>query len=146
MSTEDNKATAHRVFEEVLNQGNLAVVDELFDASYIGYDPGVPAPIHGVEGYKQYVRMYSTAFPDAHYTIEDMIAEGDKVVVRWTARGTHQGAFRGIPPTGKQVTITGVEIHRVVGGKIVEGWRKWDRMDVMQQLGVTDIALYRADA
>src|SRR5713101_3260858 len=88
---------------------------------------------------------HHTSSGRARFTIEEMIAEGDKVVVRWTARGTHQGAFRGIPPTGKQVTITGVEIHRVVGGKIVEGWRKWDRMDVMQQLGVTDIALYRAD-
>ena len=101
---------------------------------------------HGPEHVKQTITRDCIGFPDFRFTIEEMIAEGDKVVVRWTTRGTHQGIFRGIPPTGKQVTITGVEIHRVVGGKIVEGWRKWDRIDVMQQLGVTDITLYRAGA
>jgi len=136
MLTEDNKTLARRVFEEVLNQGNLAVVDELFDANYVGYDPGVPAPIHGKEGYKQYVRMYSTAFPDSHYTIEDMIAEGDKVVTRWTATGTHQGTLMGIPPTGKQATATGIVIGRLANGKFVESWLNFDALGMLQQLGV----------
>jgi len=143
--SEENKAIVRRFWEEAFSTGNLAVVDEIFAPDYVHTTTGGRMG-HGTEHVKRNITRDRIGFPDFRFTIEDMIAEGDKVVVRWTARGTHQGAFRGIPPTGKQVTITGVEIHCVVGGKIVEGWRKWDRMDVMQQLGVTDIALYRADA
>ena len=143
--SEENKAIVRRFWEEAFNTGNLAVVDEIFAPDY-GHITTGGTMGHGPEHVKQTITRDRIGFPDFRFTIEEMIAEGDKVVVRWTARGTHQGVFRGIPPTGKQVTITGVEIHRVVGGKIVAGWRKWDRMDVMQQLGVTDITLYRAGA
>jgi predicted ester cyclase len=77
-----------------------------------------------------------TAFPDLHFTIEDQIAEGDKVVNRVTARGTHLGDFRGIPPTGKQVTVAGITIDRIAGGKLVESWTSWDFLGILQQLGV----------
>jgi predicted ester cyclase len=80
--------------------------------------------------------MYLTAFPDLHLTIEDLIAEGDKVVDRQTARGTHQGTFMGIPPTGKQITVTAMNISRIVGGKIVEHWVELDTLGMLQQLGV----------
>jgi len=85
---------------------------------------------------KQFVSMYLTAYPDTHFTIEDQIAEGDTVVTRWTARGTHKGPLMGIPPTGKQVTVTGISIGRVVNGKTVEGWSNYDTLGMMQQLGV----------
>ena len=88
------------------------------------------------EGYKQFFAMTHSAFPDFHSTLEDMFAEGDKVVQRFTARGTHKGEFMGIPPTGKQVTITGIAIHRITGGKIVEDWVNMDMLGMMVQLGV----------
>lgn len=134
MSTEDNKALVRRVFEEVLNQGNLALIDELYSPDYVEHTPS--GPVHGTEAYKQYLMTYRTAFPDAHYTIEDQIAEGDKVMTRWSGRGTHQGPLMGIPPTGKQSTVTGMSIGRSEGGKIVEVWTEFDLLGVLQQLGV----------
>ena len=133
MSTEENKAIDRRFTEEVWNQGNLAVVDELMSADYDGHDPAMPA---GSEGLKQFVLMYRSAFPDVHLTIEDQIAEGDTVVSRWTARGTHKGELMGIPPTGKQVTVTGMNIERIANGKFVEGWSNYDTLGMLQQLGV----------
>jgi steroid delta-isomerase-like uncharacterized protein len=134
MSTEENKALSRRLIEEVWNQGKLAVIDELVAPNYVDHDP--TGPIHGPEGFKQFVSMYLTAYPDTHFTIEDQIAEGDTVVTRWTARGTHKGPLMGIPPTGKQVTVTGISIGRVVNGKTVEGWSNYDTLGMMQQLGV----------
>ncbi len=134
MSTEENKALSRRLIEEVWNQGNLAVIDELTAPNYVDHDP--TGPIQGPEGMKQFVSMYLTAYPDTHFTIEDQIAEGDRVVTRWTARGTHKGPLMGIPPTGKQVTVAGISIDRVVNGKLVEDWSSYDALGMMQQLGV----------
>jgi predicted ester cyclase len=92
--------------------------------------------MQGLEAYKQLLSVYVTAFPDLQFTIEDMIAEGDTVVVRYTTRGTHQGNFRGIPPTGKQVSGTGMFIDRLVNGKAVEQWFNGDDLGLLQQLGV----------
>ncbi len=135
MSTEDNKAAVRRFYEEVINKKNLAAIDEFIDPHGIDHalPPGMPG---GIEGSKQFIGMYLTAFPDLHFTVEDMIAEGDRVVSRLTTRGTHKGALMGIPPTGKQVTITGIDINRIVGGKSVEHWLEMDTMGMMQQLGV----------
>jgi len=135
MSTEDNKALDRRGFEEVWNKGNLAVVDELNDANVVTHNPPGP-PLRGTEAFKQFVLMYRSAFPDVQLTIEDQIAEGDKVVTRWTARGTHQGELMGIPPTGKQATVTGITVGRVANGKFVESWSNFDALGMMQQLGV----------
>ena len=134
MSTEDNKALERRVFEEVLNKGNLALVDELFSPDNVVHTS--TGPVHGSEGFKQFVNMYLSAFPDLQFTIEDMVAEGDKVVTRYTARGTHRGDLQGIPPTGKPATVTGIVISRYEGGKSVEGWLEFDALGMMQQLGV----------
>ncbi len=134
MSTEDNKALVRRLFEEVWNQGNMALIAEVYSPAHIEHTSS--GPVHGHEGYKQYVMLYRTAFPDAHYTVEDQIAEGDKVVTRWSARGTHQGPLMGIPPTGKQGAVTGISIARVEGGKFVEAWTEFDALGMMQQLGV----------
>ena len=134
MSTEENKAIVRRIFEEVWNQGNLAAADEFLAADYV--NETLHPPVHGRESDKQLVMMYRTAFPDLHYTIEDLIAEGDKVTVRWTATGTHRGELQGIPPTGKQVTVTGIDIFRCENGKAVEGQSNFDALGMLQQLGV----------
>ena len=100
-----------------------------------GRTVGVELP-PGPESFKQFVSSYLSAFPDLHYTIEDQIAEGDRVVTRWTAVGTHKGELMGIPPTGQQAVVTGITINRFVGEKVVEGWNNWDGLGMMQQLGV----------
>ena len=132
----ENKAIARRSIEEIFNKGNLAVADELIAANAVTHDPADPNAGRGPQAAKEQATMYRTAFPDLHVTIDEMIAEGDKVVTRWTARGTHKGDLMGIAPTGKQVTITGITIDRMTGGKAEEGWTNWDTMGMMQQLGV----------
>lgn len=133
MSTEENKAFVRRAFEEG-NQGNWAVFNELFAPNFVLHNASMT--MQGREAGKQFLLMYNTAFPDGIFTIEDMIAEGDRVVVRVTARGTHQGAIMGIPPTGKQITLSGITIFRVANGKIVEQWSNSDDLGLLQQLGV----------
>ena len=135
--SEQNKALARRALEEVWNQGKLAVVDELTASNAISHDPNVPGgKFTGVEGAKQYVQVYRAAFPDVHITIDDQIAEGDKVVTRWTAIGTHKGGLMGVPPTNKRATVTGIAIDRYQGGKVVESWTSYDMLGLLQQLGV----------
>ena len=133
MSTEDNKAHVRRGFEAV-NQKNLAVFDELLTPDVVFHNASTT--MEGLEAYKQFLSMYMTAFPDLHFTIEDMIAEGDTVVARFTTRGTHQGNLMGIPPTGKQVSGTGMFIDRIVNGKALEQWFNTDDLGLLQQLGV----------
>ena len=135
MSIEANKTLVRRGWEEIWNKGNLSIADEQYAPNYILHMPDNP-DMHGPVGHSQVVMMYRTAFPDLHFTIEDQIAEGDKVVNRVTARGTHQGELMGIPPTGKQMTVSGITIDRVAGGKLVESWATWDFLGLMQQLGV----------
>jgi steroid delta-isomerase-like uncharacterized protein len=133
MSTEDNKAHVRRGFEAV-NQKNLAVFDELLDPDVVFHNASTT--MQGLEAYKQFLSMYITAFPDLQFTVEDMIAEGDRVVARCTTRGTHQGSLMGIPPTGKQVKSTLIFIDRIVNGKGVEQWSNGDDLGLLQQLGV----------
>jgi steroid delta-isomerase-like uncharacterized protein len=135
MSVEENKAIELRFFEEVVNKGELAVIDELFAANFVDHS-AVPGIAADREGAKQFFAMAHSAFPDFHSTLEDMFAEGDKVVQRFTARGTHKGEWMGIAPTGKQMTISGIAIHRITGGKIVEDWTSMDMLGALQQLGV----------
>jgi steroid delta-isomerase-like uncharacterized protein len=133
MSTEENKVIARRYFEG-LNKADLTIADELFSPDHVTYMPGSP-PMNS-EGLKQAFSMFSSAFPNLNHTLEDQIAEGEKVATRFTLRGTHQGPFFGIPPTGKQVHVTGITIHRIVNGKIVEQRVEMDMLGIMQQLGV----------
>jgi steroid delta-isomerase-like uncharacterized protein len=132
--SEQNKRLMRRGIEEVWNKGNLAVVDDLIAGDFVGHSP--PDEHHGPEGVKQYFAMLRAAFPDIHFTIEDQIAEDDRVVTRWTARATHTGPFKGIPPTGKAGVVTGITINRVAGGKVLEGWTNKDDLGMLQQLGV----------
>ena len=136
MTAEENKGLARRVLDEMFNKGNLDVADELLAADYVDHDPAMPEYIHGPEGFKEYVGAYRAAFSDLHLEIEDQIAEGDKVVTRWTGTGTHDGELAGIAPTGNRVVLPGMEIVRISGGKLVEGWEGYDSMNLMRQLGV----------
>jgi len=135
MSTEDNKALTRRFRLEVFSQGNFAAIDEICGPDWTYHDPQGNWP-RGSQGMRQLVNFYRSAFPDLHFTIEDEVAEGDKVVQRWTARGTHKGELMGIPPTDRQVTVTGITINRIANGKIVDDWANFDALGMMQQLGV----------
>jgi len=135
MSTEQNKALVRRLMSEVFNRGNISLIDELFAPDFVEHEelpPGIPA---GSEGVKQLTTMFRSAFPDFKATINDIIAEGDKVVIRQTWSGTHKGEFMGIPPTGKSVSFGVIDTVRIAGGKIVEHWGQMDSMGMMQQLG-----------
>ena len=134
MSTEENKAQFHRLTNEVWHQGNFDILDELITSDYVGHESSTL--IQGQDGLRQFVSLYRSAFPDVHFTIEDMIAEGDKLAVRWSVTGTHQGNLQGIPPTGKHTTGTGMTIVRFVDGKDAEDWVNWDTLGLLQQLGV----------
>src|SRR6266566_7237188 len=137
MSTEDNKALNRRLFQEFWDQKNLAVADELLAANHVDHTPGSPPGLPpGPEGFKQFASVYFTAFPDLRITIDDMVAEGDTVVTRWTAQGTNTGSLFGMPATNKSATVTGITIYRIAGGKIVETWTNFDGLGMMQQLGV----------
>ena len=131
----DMKVLVRRLFEEVWNQGNLAAIDELFAPSYIRYDPAAPEA-KGLAGFKQLVVMLRTAFPDLHFTLEEVIAEDDKVMTRALLRGTHRGEYLGIAPTGKPVAVMGMVVVRIAQGKFQEGWLMMDNLGLLQQLGV----------
>jgi steroid delta-isomerase-like uncharacterized protein len=135
MSTEENKALAKRAWEEMFNQKKLEVIDELFASDYIYHGPQ-GQEFRGTETLKQLLSSYLEAFPDLHMEIEDLIAEGDKIVSRVVSRGTHKGELHGIPPTGKEVTGTIILITRIADGKFVEDWESRDDLGMLQQLGV----------
>ncbi len=136
MSSEENKAIARRWSEELWSKGELAVADEIVAANYVRHDPGDPFSAEGPQGVKRLVGGLRALIPDLHITIEDMIAEGDKVVTRYTGTGTDTGGFMGRPPTGKQTKVTAIQIFRIINGKIVESWANRDDLGFMQQLGV----------
>ncbi len=136
MTIENNKAVAHRMIDEVFNHGNMSLADELLSPDYIEHDelpPGVPA---GREGLKETILMMRAGFPDFAATIEDIVAEDDKIAQRITWTGTHTGDFMGIQATGKSVSIQVLDIFRMVDGRIVEHWGLMDSMSLMQQLGI----------
>jgi predicted ester cyclase len=136
MSVEQNKVIARRVIEEGISPGRVTIADELIAPEFIDHSgpPGFPAT--GPESFKQLVTAFRSAFPDLAVTIEHLVAEGDKVVVAGTMRGTHQGSLFGIPPTGRAFTMTATDILRIVEGKVVEHWGNEDDLGMMQQLGV----------
>jgi steroid delta-isomerase-like uncharacterized protein len=140
MSAEENKAMQRRLFAEFFSKGKLEVADEIFASDHVYYNPETPEGIHGPEGMKRFVvGTFRSAFPDLRGTVEDQVAEGDKVVMRWTARGTHQGELQGLPPTGKRVKVAGMVVSRSAEGKFVESWEVYDTMGMMRQLGLVVI-------
>jgi predicted ester cyclase len=134
MSAQENKALVRRIFEEGINQNQPNVFNELIDPSYVNYD--FPAPSAGPEGFKMVIGMFHAAFPDMRVTLEEELAEDDKVITRGYFTGTHQGDFQGIPPTGKQIKVKYIDIWRVTNGKLVENWVQMDQLGLLQQLGV----------
>ena len=145
MSAEENKAIARRYWDEVWSTGNVAIVDEIFAPDIIFHSPERTTALHGTEAHKRGPTRWRTAFPDLRPTIEDIFAEGDKVVILWTLGGTHRGNIEipsvgTIPPTGKHVSFAGMDIYHFRGGKIVEGWRYWSALQLLQQLGVVPTA------
>ena len=134
--SEENKAVIRRVIAELWNGGNIDVVDELYAPDYRDGSPGLPPDITpDREGQKQFVRMFRGAFPDIVGTVEDEIAAGDKVVIRWSAQGTHRGEFFGLPATGKSISISGTSVYRIAGGRVAEEWTQGDMLGLMTQLG-----------
>jgi steroid delta-isomerase-like uncharacterized protein len=134
--SEANKQLVRRWFEEVWNQGREETIDELFATNGIGYGLGdTEAPVQGPAGIRPFVRNLRGAIPDIHMKIEDSIAEGDKVTVRITVEGTHQGGQLGVAPTGRRIKIAGVVIIRIANGQIVEGWNSWDQLGLLRQIG-----------
>ena len=136
MMASDNKAIARYLTEEIFNKGNMDQVDKVIAPDFTHHDPNTREFTSGPEGYRKFYERYRKAFPDLHITIEQQISEGNLVVDRWIGTGTHQGELMGMPPTGKKVHITGITIHRISGGKIVETWNNYDSLSMVQQLGL----------
>jgi steroid delta-isomerase-like uncharacterized protein len=137
MLLETNKTISRRFFEEVFGKGKLNVLDEIIATDHVNTGPGsLPELPTGPEGARQLVTVYRNAFPDLHFTIDEQIAEGDKVVTRWTVDGTNKGELLGMPATGKSSTVTGIVVDRIANGKIAESWGIFDQFGMMQQLGV----------
>jgi steroid delta-isomerase-like uncharacterized protein len=134
MSAEENKEIVRR-FWGVWEKGNIGLVDELVAPDYVNHSPGMPGQPEGPEGIKAVVSMFRAGMPDLRVLIEDVVAEGDKVVMRYRIEGTHEGELFGVPPTGRQVSIESITVERLSGGKIREHWRITDTLDMMQQLG-----------
>jgi steroid delta-isomerase-like uncharacterized protein len=137
---ESNKMVARRCFEDLLNKRNVPAVNELFAANAVFHYPLIPEPLRGTEALTQFFSGVGRAFPDIHFAVDDVFAEGDKVAVRWTVRGTFQGEYAGMPPTGRQATVSGVDLFALVDGKITENWVNYNTLAFMQQLGVIPAA------
>jgi predicted ester cyclase len=129
----DNKEVVRRALEEPWQ--NVDVLDEVVSSDYVGYDPAAPGPIRGIQGAKENVDQYRSAFEGAQITVKEQIAESDFVASRWEGRGRHTGELMGIAPTGKEAVVTGQTLSRLADGKIVEEWTNWDTLGMLQQIG-----------
>ena len=136
VGTEEHKALVRRFVEEAINQGTLAVLDELVAPDFVSHTAALPLP-PGPAGMRLFLSATRLVFPDLHQSIEDLVAEGEKVVVFWSARGTQQGMLLGIPPTGKSATWQGMTLFRVIDGKLAGSWQVLDQLGLLQQLGAT---------
>jgi predicted ester cyclase len=134
----DLSEASRRLLEETFNEGNIELIDQLVAPGAVNHDPATPAQMRALSGpevFKATVSMYRTAFPDVHITVDDVIAAGDKVVLRWHSEGTHRGELAGLAPTGARGTVTGIGIDRWKDGKVVEAWTEWDNLGLARQLG-----------
>jgi len=134
MSELGNRVVVQRFLEEVINQGRLEQANEIVAEDFVELDP-LPGQRQGREGLKEVIGMLRTAFPDMHWVVDEMIAEGEKVVTRFTWTGTQQGTFMGMPATGRSVAVKGVVIDRIIGGMMTDSRILMDTMGMMQQLG-----------
>jgi steroid delta-isomerase-like uncharacterized protein len=133
----DNSKIARGVMEELFSKGKLDFVDQNFDPSFKGHETLLGR--YGRDDIKKHVQMYRSAFPDLNVTIDDIVAAGDKVLLRWTCKGSHKGTFVGKPATGKSITADGLTVMIFRSGKIVEEWTHWGALKVLQELGITSI-------
>lgn len=139
-TVDQNKELARRDIEEVWNEENVDLVDELYAEDFVHHDPAYPGEIRGREGQKEFVRAYTTAFPgEVNIAIEELVAEGDLVSVRWTGHGSHEGEFMGIEPTHEEVEVAGMSLARVEDGKIAEMWSTYDALGLMGQIGAVEM-------
>jgi predicted ester cyclase len=135
-----NAETSRRVLEESFNQGRLSVIDEIAVEGYANHDPSDGGEYVGREAAKRQIEMYRKAFPDLQLTVDDLIEAGNKVVIRWTGRGTHRGELMDLAPTGMRTTTTGITIDRYdADGKLVESWTNWDTLGLLRQLGAAPV-------
>jgi predicted ester cyclase len=134
MSAKENKALVRRYVEEFVDRGNFDLQDEIFAPNFVRYEAS-SEQVTSVEDLKHFFGVLHSGFPGFQSTIEDLLCEGDKVVLGFTFRGTHQAEFMGIAPTGKQVTMSGIDILRIANGKIVEMWNQEDVLGMMRQIG-----------
>lgn len=132
---EANKELVRRILMEILDEGHVELVDDLFTTDFIGHAPPSPGELHGPEGFKGLVTAFRTGFPDLLHPEIDFVAEGDTVVARLTGTGTHEGGFMGIEPTGNTMEVTAMEMYRIEDGKIAETWLNVDTLGLLQQLG-----------
>jgi steroid delta-isomerase-like uncharacterized protein len=140
-----HRALVARIWDEAWNRGALETVDEVLAEDYVGHIPAMPAPIRGREEFKRLVAAYRGAYGDLHVTVEDVAAaEGDRVVVRWTSRGTNNGPLLGFPPTGRRVEVAGISIFRLEDGLVAEEWEGFDTLAMMEQLGVVQLPVLAA--
>jgi predicted ester cyclase len=128
-----NKEIVRRALEEPWD--DMGVLDELIGDDYVGYDPAQPDPIRGIQGAKDNLGMYASAFEGARITVSEQVGEGDLVASRWEGRGRHTGELMGVAPTGRDVVVSGLTLSRLQGGKIVEEWTNWDTLGMLQQIG-----------
>lgn len=135
MTSVDPKAIVRRLYEEVWNKRRLEVANELISPSHAVHGPNISGASVGPEAYKHQVALFLAGFPDLRFTIEDTIAEKDKVVSYWTISGTHKGEYMGVPPTNRKMSVDGITIHQIARGKIIESFTNWDVWGMMQQLG-----------
>jgi len=135
VNPDENKALVRRFYEEVWDKGNLAVCEEVFNPDYVRHDPRATEPAPGPEGQKQIAADFRAAFPDLRVTVDLLVAEGDYVVGRWTAAGTHSGSWAGLEPTGRAVSFSAVNIWRFENGKASEIWNHRDDLGLLEQLG-----------
>jgi len=131
----DPKTVVRRVYEEIWNQSHIERANDLFAPGYVDHDPATPNTGRGPEAFKNVFNTYHTAFPDTRFTIDEIIAEGDRVAVRWTAHGTHRGELGGVRPSGKRATVSGTGFYMVNNGRIQESWTNWDALGLMRQIG-----------
>ncbi len=137
MSMEKSQELVRRYVEELYNRGDFSSLAELFTPSYVVHDPALPdLPPHGLESLKSRINAYRRAFPDLYVTVEDVVADGDTIAFRWSARGTHRGELFGLAATYKSGHVGGVNVLHLAGGKIQEEWSSWDMLGLLQQLGI----------
>lgn len=133
----ENKNLVLRAIDEIWNKGNYDNLEEFVSGDFIIHSPNPAEVVQGVQGVKQFFIELRKSFPDIQFAVDQQVAEEDRVVTQWTARGTHKGEYKGIPGSGKQVVIKSIDVDRIANGKVVECWSNVDELGLLQQLGVT---------